>query len=130
SKAHLRKLFPGITPFETPKPERLMRRILEIASEPGDIVLACLVGSGTTAAVAHKMGGRWVAVEWSEDTLATFTVPRLSKVVAGEDPGGVTEEVGWEGGGGFRILDVAPSMFVEEDGVIYLADWASLDELA
>lgn len=130
AKAHLRKLFPGITPFETPKPERLMRRILEIASDPGDIVLDCFVGSGTTAAVAHKMGRRWVAVEWSEDTLATFTVPRLSKVVAGEDPGGVTEEVGWEGGGGFRILDVAPSMFVEEDGVIYLADWASLDELA
>src|SRR5690606_12319395 len=129
AKAEVKAITGGAS-FDTPKPERLLTRIIELASIPGDIVLDCFVGSGTTAAVAHKMGRRWVAVEWSEDTLATFTIPRLSKVVAGDDPGGVTKEVGWEGGGGFRILDVAPSMFVEEEGVVYLADWASLDELA
>jgi len=136
------------------------------------------------------MGRRWVAVEWSEDTLSTFTIPRLTKVVNGEDPGGITQktvsvpsedlpdgvdegegrkastvlkkyqdvglfddfddkklnrirkilrdadksttktDVVWEGGGGFRILDAAPSMFTVDDGVVYLAEWASDEALA
>jgi adenine-specific DNA-methyltransferase len=127
---HLRRLFPDIEPFSTPKPERLMHRIVHLASNPGDIVLDCFAGSGTTAAVAHKMGRRWVTVEWSRDTIETFTLPRLEKVVAGGDPGGVTEQTGWEGGGGFRYLEVGPSMFAEVGGRVWLADWANDRDLA
>ena len=125
SKKEILALFPGIEPFDTPKPERLMKRILEIGSNPGDIVLDCFAGSGTTAAVAHKMGRRWVAVEWSDATLRDFLIPRLTKVATGEDPGGITGAVDWEGGGGFRILDVGPSMFEADEGMVYLAEWAS-----
>lgn len=90
SKKEIKDLFPDEVPFDTPKPERLLERIIHIASNPGDIVLDCFAGSGTTAAVAHKMGRRWVAVELSESTVNTFLVPRLVKVVNGDDPGGVT----------------------------------------
>lgn len=110
-KAELIALFPGQTPFSTPKPERLLERIIHIGSNPGDIVLDCFAGSGTTAAVAHKMGRRWVTAEVSESTVDTFTAPRLTKVVNGEDPGGVTASTGWAGGGGYRELRVAPSTF-------------------
>jgi adenine-specific DNA-methyltransferase len=123
SKAEIKKLFPSLEPFATPKPERLLGRILHIASEPGDIVLDCFLGSGTTAAVAQKMGRRWVGVEYSAETIETFALPRLTKVVEGTDPGGVTEQTGWQGGGGFQVLDVAPSMFEAEDGLVFLADW-------
>jgi adenine-specific DNA-methyltransferase len=101
-----------------------MNRIIQIASNPGDVVLDCFAGSGTTAAVAHKMGRRWVTVEDNNNTVETFTFPRLEKVVAGDDPGGVTGSTGWEGGGGFRYLEVAPSMFAEVGGRVWLADWA------
>jgi len=124
AKKEILSLFPDVEAFATPKPERLMERIIAVGSDPGEIVLDCFAGSGTTAAVAHKMGRRWVTVEWSRDTLETFTGPRLENVVAGEDLGGVTEELGWEGGGGFRVLDVAPSMFAAEDEIVFLADWA------
>ncbi|WP_284850301.1 site-specific DNA-methyltransferase [Corynebacterium rhinophilum] len=76
--------------FETPKPERLLERIIHIATNPGDIVLDVFAGSGTTAAVAHKMGRRWVTCELNEDTFDRFTRPRLEKVVRGEDMGGIT----------------------------------------
>lgn len=127
---HLRKMFPDHEPFATPKPERLLHRIIHIATDPGDIVLDCFLGSGTTAAVAHKMGRRWVGVERSRETVEKFTAPRLGKVVAAEDPRGVTETVGWSGGGGFRILDVGPSMFADDDGRVVLADWARAEDLA
>jgi len=130
AKQEIKNLIDADVPFATPKPERLMQRIVHIASGRGEIVLDCFAGSGTTAAVAHKMGRRWVAVEWSTDTLDTFTRPRLEKVVAGDDPGGVTEATGWAGGGGFRVLDVAPSMFAEVGGRVWLADWAVDRELA
>lgn len=91
---HLRKLFPGIEPFSTPKPERLLERIIHIGSNPGDIVLDCFAGSGTTAAVAQKMGRRWVTCELLESTFETFTKPRLEKVVNDEDPGGITRTKG------------------------------------
>lgn len=123
-------LFPDVPAFATPKPERLMERIIHIGSNPGDIVLDCFVGSGTTAAVAHKMGRRWIAVERSHETLDTFAIPRLTKVVEGRDPGGVTDTRAWHGGGGFRVLDVAPSMFAAESGNVYLADWATNGALA
>ena len=78
------------TGFSTQKPEALLQRVLQIATAPGDIVLDCFAGSGTTAAVAHKMGRRWVSSEWSAQTVADFTLPRLTKIVAGEDHGGIT----------------------------------------
>lgn len=184
---HFRVMFPDIAPFATPKPERLLARILAIATNEGDVVIDCFVGSGTTAAVAQKMRRRWVGVEWSSTTIETYTLPRLQMVVEGVEPGGVTtarelvsrseklpdtvtpsqakeasrvlnaiarvraaeslspsvlrelrgllavdeEEVKiWEGGGGFRVLDVAPTMFVVEDGDVFLSSWATGDQLA
>lgn len=130
AKGEILALFPSLTPFSTPKPEALIERIVHIASNPGDVVLDCFLGSGTTAAVAHKMGRRWIGVEWLEDTVRDFAMPRLRQVVEGNDPGGVTDVTGWRGGGGFRVVDVAPSMFEESDGVVYLSDWAVNGALA
>ncbi len=87
--------------FQTPKPERLLQRILELATHPGDLVLDSFAGSGTTGAVAQKMGRRWIMVEVG-DHCHTHIIPRLRKVIDGKDPGGITESVGWKGGGGFR----------------------------
>jgi|JI10StandDraft_1071094.scaffolds.fasta_scaffold61415_2 adenine-specific DNA-methyltransferase len=122
---HLRKLFPGVIPFATPKPERLLQRVVHIASNKGDIVLDCFAGSGTTAAVAHKMGRRWVTSEILSSTVEQFTLPRLMKVVAGEDPGGITKAVGWEGGGGFQSVTVGPSMYEDTPFGVLLAEWAT-----
>ena len=130
SKAEVKKLAPGKQAFDTPKPERLLKRIIHIASNPGDIVFDCFLGSGTTAAVAHKMGRRWVGIEREPKIIEDFALPRLKKVVAGEDSGGVTEDVDWEGGGGFRTLDVAPSMFEANDGPVFLADWMTNGKLS
>ena len=88
--------------FDTPKPEALLGRILEIATDPGDLVLDAYLGSGTTAAVAHKLGRRWIGIERG-DHAVTHCVERMRRVVDGED-GGISSEVGWEGGGGFRFL--------------------------
>lgn len=90
SKAEMNTLFPDTAAFATPKPERLLERVIHIATNPGDIVLDVFAGSGTTAAVAHKMGRRWVTCELVEDTFNRFTRPRLEKVVRGEDLGGIT----------------------------------------
>ena len=95
--------------FSTPKPERLLGKTLEIASAPGDLVLDSFAGSGTTGAVAHKMGRRWIMVELGEHC-HTHIIPRLQKVIDGQDPGGITEAVGWKGGGGFRYYRLAPSL--------------------
>lgn len=94
AKSELKALFPALTPFDTPKPERLLERIIHIGSNPGDIVLDVFAGSGTTAAVAQKMGRRWVTCELLESTFTTFTRPRLEKVVNDEDPGGITRTKG------------------------------------
>lgn len=181
SKMEIKALVPGITPFSTPKPERLLERIISIGSDPGDIVLDCFGGSGTTAAVAHKMGRRWVTVELQQSTVDAFLKPRLTKVVEGQDPGGITTKtervaVGdlpegitveeaqrftsllgkvaksieglddttlkalraatktkdestaqWQGGGGFRVARLGPSMYDvdDEDGTVYLSDAAT-----
>ncbi len=193
AKAELNALFPETNVFATPKPERLLQRIIQIATNPGDIVLDCFLGSGTTAAVAHKMGRRWVGIEREAATIEAFALPRLRKVVAGEDPGGISlvetltgedlaegvnpgesraaarvldawyksgaladisgldgvgdaaikelvkflraadktkKETIWNGGGGFRMLDVAPSMFVESHGQLFLSEWATNGQLA
>ncbi len=110
---HLRKLLPEIEPFATPKPEELVRLALHISSNPGDLVLDSFAGSGTTGAVAHKMGRRWIMVELGEHC-HTHILPRLKKVIAGEDKGGITEAVGWHGGGGFRYYRLAPSLIVND----------------
>ncbi|BBB10394.1 adenine specific DNA methylase [Sphingopyxis sp. EG6] len=101
--------------FGTPKPERLMKRILHIASDPGDLVLDSFLGSGTTAAVAHKMGRRWIGIEMG-DHAETHCKPRLDKVIAGEE-GGVSEAVGWTGGGGYRFYRLGAAVF-DADGHI------------
>ncbi|WP_339017340.1 site-specific DNA-methyltransferase [Corynebacterium hesseae] len=90
AKNEIQALFPGQTPFTTPKPERLLERVIHIATNPGDIVLDVFAGSGTTAAVAQKMGRRWVTCELVEDTFNRFTRPRLEKVVNDEDQGGIS----------------------------------------
>jgi len=130
AKAEIKALFPGMSAFDTPKPERLLQRIIHIGSQPGDIVLDCFAGSGTTAAVAQKMSRRWVTVEKEWKTFDSFTRPRLAMVTAGEDPGGITEAVGWQGGGGFRVLEVGPSMYDVDDGRVLLAKWTSNGQFA
>ena len=107
---HLRKLLPDIEPFATPKPERLLERIITIATNPGDLVLDSFAGSGTTGAVAHKMGRRWVMVEIGEHA-KSHIVPRLKKVIEAEDPGGITSSADWRGGGGYRYCRLGASLF-------------------
>ena len=113
AKKEIMGLFGQTNAFATPKPERLIERILTIATNPGDLVLDSFLGSGTTAAVAHKMGRRWIGIELGEHC-HTHCLPRLKKVVDGADPGGITEAVGWKGGGGFRYYRLAPSL-LEKD---------------
>ncbi|MGL4297700.1 MAG: site-specific DNA-methyltransferase [Candidatus Neomicrothrix subdominans] len=128
AKAELKRLFPGLSSselFATPKPEAFIERVLNVGSNRGDIVLDCFAGSGTTAAVAHKMGRRWVTSEILSSTVDQFTLPRLSRVVAGEDPGGITKRVGWEGGGGCRTVEVGPSMYKDTPFGVLLAEWAT-----
>ena len=98
--------------FPTPKPERLIQRILHLATNPGDLVLDSFLGSGTTAAVAHKMGRRYIGIEMGEHAV-THCVPRLNKVIDGEQ-GGISKSVGWQGGGGFRFYRLGPPVFDEE----------------
>ena len=109
AKKEANLLFSGEVSFGTPKPERLMQRILQISSNPGDIVLDSFLGSGTTAAVAHKMGRRWIGIEMGEHA-RTHCLPRLKKVVEGEQ-GGISEAVGWQGGGGFRFAKLGEPAF-------------------
>ena len=113
SKKEMLDLLPGLEPFATPKPEQLLHRVLTIATNPGDLVLDSFAGSGTTGAVAHKMGRRWIMIELGEHC-HTHIIPRLQKVIDGEDPGGITEAVSWRGGGGFRYYRLAPSL-LEKD---------------
>jgi adenine-specific DNA-methyltransferase len=100
-------------PFATPKPEKLLKRIIGLATDPNDLVLDSFAGSGTTGAVAQKMGRPWIMVELGEHC-ETHIVPRLRKVIDGTDAGGITEAVDWKGGGGFRYYHLAPSL-LEKD---------------
>ena len=113
SKGEVKAVLPNAPPFGTPKPEGLIQRILQIATQSGDLVVDSFAGSGTTGAVAHKMGRRWVMVELG-DHAVTHIVPRLKSVVSGEDCGGISKSVSWEGGGGFRYFNLAPSL-LEKD---------------
>ena len=102
-------LFGSSNAFDTPKPERLIERIIHIASNPGDLVLDSFLGSGTTAAVAQKMGRRWIGVEMGNHAYTHCKV-RMDKVIAGQDPGGITKAQNWQGGGGYRFYEVAPTL--------------------
>ena len=107
------KVFNESDPFATPKPEKLLHRVIHLSTNPGDLVLDSFAGSGTTGAVAHKMGRRWIMVELGEHC-HTHIVPRLQKVINGQDPGGVTQASGWQGGGGFRYYELAPTLLATD----------------
>ena len=113
SKAEIKKVIKNVTAFDTPKPEALIQKIIEISTEAGDIVLDSFAGSGTTGAVAHKMGRRWIMVELGEHC-HTHIIPRLQKVIDGDDQGGISKSVNWQGGGGFRYYKLAPSLIVKD----------------
>ena len=111
AKKEMQVLFGKDNVFETPKPERLISRVITIATNPGDLVLDSFLGSGTTAAVAHKMGRRYIGIEMGEHAI-THCVPRLQKVIEGEQ-GGISQEANWQGGGGFRFYRLGETVFDE-----------------
>ena len=107
------KEFNSESVFATPKPEKLIERILTLGSNPGDLVLDSFLGSGTTIAVAQKMNRRWIGIELGEHCY-THCKPRIDKVIDGEQ-GGISKAVGWQGGGGYRFYELAPSLLVKND---------------
>ncbi|MCX6069131.1 MAG: site-specific DNA-methyltransferase [Chloroflexi bacterium] len=111
AKKEINVLFGADSAFDTPKPERLLSRIIHISSSPGDLVLDSFLGSGTTAAVAHKMGRRYIGIEMGNHAV-THCVPRLQKVIEGEQ-GGISQEANWLGGGGFRFYRLGETVFDE-----------------
>ena len=113
AKKEIHSLFGKINAFDTPKPERLIFRIIHIASNPGDLILDSFLGSGTTAAVAHKMGRKWIGIELGNHC-ETNCLPRLKKVVDGTDQGGISKAVNWQGGGGFKYYTLAPSLLRQD----------------
>ena len=112
AKKEIQGLFGNENLFATPKPERLIHRIVTISTNSGDLVLDSFLGSGTTAAVAHKMGRRWIGIEMGEHA-RTHCLPRLKKVVEGEQ-GGISESVGWQGGGGFHFVKIGAKAFFDD----------------
>ncbi|WP_282756235.1 site-specific DNA-methyltransferase [Desulfuromonas thiophila] len=114
AKKEIVKLF-GDDVFGTPKPEKLIERVLHISTKPGDLILDSFLGSGTTAAVAHKMGRRWIGIEMGGHAVSHCT-PRLEKVIAGEQ-GGISKAVEWQGGGGFRFHTLGEPVFDADGGI-------------
>ncbi len=112
SKKEILALFSEEDPFGTPKPERLLQRIIHISTKTDDLILDSFLGSGTTCAVAHKMGRRYIGIEMG-DHAVTHCVPRLKKVVDGEQ-GGISKVVNWKGGGGFQYYRLGEPVFNEE----------------
>ena len=115
AKYELKNLFPEIpvtSLFSTPKPELVVNYVLQLATEPGDLVLDSFLGSGTTAAVAHKMGRRYIGIELGEHCY-THCIPRLQAVVDGEQ-GGISKAQNWKGGGGFKFYELAPTLIVKD----------------
>lgn len=121
---HLAKLLPDVHPFDTPKPEELLSRILHISSNQGDLVLDSFLGSGTTAAVAQKMGRRYIGIEMGEHA-RSHCLPRLQKVIEGEQ-GGISAAVGWHGGGGFRFCNLGEPAFDEHGRINAQVKFATL----
>lgn len=112
------------------KPEDWIHFLLSLTTKPGDLVLDSFLGSGTTAAVAHKMGRRWIGVEMG-DHVYTHCIPRLQKVINGEDQGGITKTVNWQGGGGFKFYELASSLIVKDKyGQQIISDKYNADMLA
>lgn len=107
------KAFGFETVFDTPKPEKLIERIITLGSNPGDIILDSFLGSGTTAAVAQKMGRRYIGIELGNHAY-THCVPRLKMVTDGTDQGGISKAQNWEGGSGFKFYELAPSLLKED----------------
>lgn len=107
------KVFNSQSVFATPKPERLIERVLTLGSNPGDIVLDSFLGSGTTAAVAQKMGRRYIGIELGNHAY-THCVPRLKQVTDGTDQGGISKAQNWQGGSGFKFYELAPSLLKED----------------
>lgn len=99
AKKHILSLFPESPVFDTPKPEQLIKRVLEIATDEGDLILDAYLGSGTTTAVAHKMKRRYIGIEIGSH-IQELAIPRMCKVIEGES-GGISKEMNWQGGGGF-----------------------------
>ncbi len=116
SKNEMRSLFPDATSFTTPKPERLLERVVEIATNPNDLILDSFLGSATAAAVAQKMGRRWIGIEMGEHA-ETHCLPRLQKVIDGEQ-GGISKAINWRGGGSFRFMKLGAPIF-DEAGAIH-----------
>lgn len=108
------KQFNPVQVFSTPKPERLIERVLTLGSNEGDFVLDSFLGSGTTAAVAHKMGRKWIGIELG-DHCYTHCEPRLQKVIDGTDQGGISKAVNWQGGGGYKFYELAPSLLKKDE---------------
>ena len=115
AKKEINDLFGAANAFDTPKPERLMQRIIQLATKPGELVLNSFLGSGTTAAVAHKMGREYIGVAAGDHAL-THCAKRLALVIAGED-GGISEDQDWKGGGGFHFYKLGETVF-DDDGRI------------
>lgn len=116
AKYELKSLFPEVKVtdlFSTPKPEKLIKKILELSTDPYDLVLDSFAGSGTTGAVAHKMKRRWMMIELGEHCYSTI-IPRMQKVIDGTDEGGISSSVNWHGGGGFRFYRLAPSLLQKD----------------
>lgn len=111
AKSEMKVLFDEV--FSTPKPEKLLSRIFYVATNEGDLVLDSFAGSGTTGAVAHKMGRRWIMIELGEHC-HTHIIPRLQKVIDGTDQGGISKAVNWQGGGGFRYYHLAPTLIIKD----------------
>ena len=124
SKNEMRALFPNDSSFTTPKPERLIQRVLEIATNENDLILDSFLGSGTTAAVAHKMRRRWIGIEMG-DHAATHCLPRLQKVIDGEQ-GGISKAVEWQGGGSFRFMRLGEAVFDEAGRINPVVRFATL----
>lgn len=116
------KVFNSDSVFATPKPERLIERVIHLASNPGDLVLDSFLGSGTTAAVAHKMGRKYIGIELGDHAI-THCYPRLKQVVEGEQ-GGISKAVNWQGGGGFKFYTLAPSLLKKDK----FGHWVMSDE--
>lgn len=113
AKYEQKALFPNLKKeelFATPKPEKLLEKVLKVATKKGDLVLDSFLGSGTTAAVAHKMGRRWIGIELGEHAYTHCKV-RMDKVIDGEQ-GGISKSVNWQGGGGYKFYELAPSLLV------------------
>lgn len=114
SKREIIALFGRNNVFSTPKPERLIQRVLTLATNPGDFVLDSFLGSGTTTAVAHKMNRRYIGIEMGAQAYTHCKV-RLDKVISGEDAGGITKSANWNGGGGYRFYELASSLILKDE---------------